>query len=87
MTSPCMQNLWIAGYEGAAKHSENIVNLTRMMSDSGCPCFSGSRSAAEQVQKRFRANRMTITRLFDASADAWSTRQYDYYQRVLNGIF
>lgn len=88
--SPCLQyfkNLWIAGYEGAAKHSENIVNLIRMMSDSGCPCFSGSRGAAEQVQKRFRANRMTITRLFDASADAWSTRQYDYYQRVLNGIF
>ena len=24
--------------------------------------------------------------LVDASADAWRTRQYDYYQRVLNGI-
>jgi len=27
-----------------------------------------------------------VLRLISSSLDAWSTRQYDYYQRVLNGI-
>jgi hypothetical protein len=81
-----MQNLWMAGFEAAAKHSERIVQLVDMMARSGCPCFAGGRGAVDALRKRFKASRAAIAELLMVSIDAWTTRQYDYYQRVLNGI-
>lgn len=59
------------------------------------PCFravGGGARAAAGLRARLlpglpdgKAVRAALA-LIDASADAWRTRQYDYYQRVLNGI-
>jgi phosphatidylinositol 4-kinase B len=81
-----LQALWCAGYEAAVKHAEKVVQLVDMMRMSGCPCFVGGSRCLDGLRRRLRAGRSTIERLVTDSADAWSTRQYDYYQRVANGI-
>lgn len=65
--------------------------------DAGCapswPCFrAGGDRAAAALEARFvpRLNEEDcvghVLGLISASLDAWSTRQYDAYQRLLNGI-
>eukprot|EP00850_Spirogloea_muscicola_P020499 SM000218S06595 [mRNA] locus=s218:69990:77115:- [translate_table: standard] len=60
--------------------------------DSGCPCFKAGPRTLQNLRKRFH---LALTEeqcislmlsLISSSQDAWRTRQYDYYQRVLNGI-
>eukprot|EP00879_Flechtneria_rotunda_P015921 GHRR01016650.1.p1 GENE.GHRR01016650.1~~GHRR01016650.1.p1 ORF type:complete len:148 (+),score=48.95 GHRR01016650.1:1087-1530(+) len=57
------------------------------------PCFSaGSDRVVAALEARFvpglseGACVQHVLRLISSSLDAWTTRQYDYYQRVLNGI-
>jgi hypothetical protein len=57
------------------------------------PCFwAGPERVVAALEGRFvphlseRACVQHVLRLISSSLDAWSTRQYDYYQRVLNGI-
>lgn len=46
----------------------------------------------QQIRKRFAPGRPDeacvelVLQFISESLDAWRTRQYDYYQRVLNGI-
>eukprot|EP00897_Mesotaenium_endlicherianum_P006775 jgi/Mesen1/6125/ME000313S05253 len=84
--------LCIQGFLTCRKHAERILLLVEMMQYCGCPCFNGGASVMRNLRKRFR---LTLTEeqcvsyvlsLINSSLDAWRTRQYDYYQRVLNGI-
>jgi hypothetical protein len=84
--------LMIQGFLAARRHSDRITLLVEMMSDSGCPCFKSKVAAVQGVKKRFALGMPepqvveVVLGLLSDSLDAWRTRQYDYYQRVLNGI-
>lgn len=78
--------MWCAGYAAAAKHSESIIELIEIMQDSELPCFASGRKTVDNVKKRFKIGPEQVLSLLLASVDAWTTRQYDYYQRILNGI-
>lgn len=81
-----LQNLWFAGYSAAAKHADEILQLVEIMQHSGLPCFVQGRKAVDALKRRFNLRKDAIAALLEMSIDAWTTRQYDYYQRVLNGI-
>eukprot|EP00198_Chlamydomonas_reinhardtii_P002058 XP_001691394.1 smilar to phosphatidylinositol 3- or 4-kinase [Chlamydomonas reinhardtii] len=84
--------LMIQGFLAMRKQADRILLLTRMMHKSGFPCYKAGERAVKALEKRMQ---MTLTevqcvahvlQLIAESLDAWRTRQYDYYQRVLNGI-
>eukprot|EP00245_Coleochaete_scutata_P009804 TRINITY_DN3317_c0_g1_i1.p1 TRINITY_DN3317_c0_g1~~TRINITY_DN3317_c0_g1_i1.p1 ORF type:complete len:1328 (+),score=319.25 TRINITY_DN3317_c0_g1_i1:279-3986(+) len=85
--------LCVQGFLTARKHAERIILLVDMMQNSGWPCFRGGGArTVHNLRKRFH---LTLTEdqcvslvlsLINSSLDAWRTRQYDYYQRILNGI-
>mmetsp|Transcript_26156 Transcript_26156/g.83540 ORF Transcript_26156/g.83540 Transcript_26156/m.83540 type:complete len:377 (+) Transcript_26156:557-1687(+) len=85
--------LCIQGFLACRKHAERIISLVEIMQHSGCPCFSGGGSRVlANLRKRFHPAATEeqcveiVMGLISESMDAWRTRQYDYYQRVLNGI-
>ncbi|KAJ7543072.1 hypothetical protein O6H91_09G024200 [Diphasiastrum complanatum] len=84
--------LCIQGFLACRKHAERIILLVEMMQDSGCPCFRGGSRTIQNLRKRFHLSLTEeqcvslVLSLISSSLDAWRTRQYDYYQRVLNGI-
>lgn len=91
-SSLCGQVLCIQGFLASRKHADRIILLVEMMAGSGCPCFKAGARAVHNLRKRFHLN-LTETQCVEVvlamiadSLDAWRTRQYDYYQRVLNGI-
>ncbi|KAI5405047.1 variant 4, Phosphatidylinositol 4-kinase beta 1 [Lathyrus oleraceus] len=63
-----------------------------MFQDSGFPCFKGGLRTIQNLRKRFHLSLTEeqcvslVLSLISSSLDAWRTRQYDYYQKVLNGI-
>ncbi|XP_054820999.1 phosphatidylinositol 4-kinase beta 1-like isoform X1 [Prosopis cineraria] len=84
--------LCIQGFLTCRKHAERIILLVEMLQDSGFPCFKGGLRTIQNLRKRFHLNLTEeqcvslVLSLISSSLDAWRTRQYDYYQRVLNGI-
>ncbi|XP_057978244.1 phosphatidylinositol 4-kinase beta 2 isoform X3 [Malania oleifera] len=85
--------LCIQGFLTCRKHAERIVLLVEMLQDSGFPCFKGGPRTIQNLRKRFHLSLTEeqqcvslVLSLISSSLDAWRTRQYDYYQRVLNGI-
>lgn len=84
--------LLIQGFLAVRRHSDRITLLVDMMSSSGCPCFKSRVAAVQGLKKRFALGMPepavveVVLGLVSDSLDAWRTRQYDYYQRVLNGI-
>lgn len=84
--------LCIQGFLTCRKHAERIILLVEMMQDSGYPCFRGGPRTIQNLRKRFHLSLTeeqcvsVVLSLISSSLDAWRTRQYDYYQRVLNGI-
>ncbi|PRW56340.1 phophatdylinositol 4-kinase [Chlorella sorokiniana] len=84
--------LTIQGFLAVRKHADRILLLVEMMQGSGCPCFKSRVAAVEGLRKRFHLALPepqvveVVLGLISDSLDAWRTRQYDYYQRVLNGI-
>ncbi|XVE83332.1 hypothetical protein DITRI_Ditri16bG0080400 [Diplodiscus trichospermus] len=84
--------LCIQGFLTCRKHAERIILLIEMLQDSGFPCFKGGPRAIQNLRKRFHLSLTEeqcvslVLSLISSSLDAWRTRQYDYYQRVLNGI-
>jgi len=66
--------------------------LAEMSQGIGCPCFKAGPNVLQGLRKRFKMElteeqcvEHVLTLVADA-LDAWSTRQYDFYQRLLNGI-
>ncbi|XP_047168073.1 phosphatidylinositol 4-kinase beta 1-like isoform X1 [Vigna umbellata] len=84
--------LCIQGFLTCRKHAERIILLVEMLQDSGFPCFKGGARTIQNLRKRFHLGLTEeqcvslVLSLISSSLDAWRTRQYDYYQRVLNGI-
>lgn len=84
--------LCIQGFLTCRKHAERIILLVEMVQDSGFPCFKGGPRTIQNLRKRFHLSLTEeqcvslVLSLISSSLDAWRTRQYDYYQRVLNGI-
>ncbi|KAG7982915.1 hypothetical protein I3843_04G077300 [Carya illinoinensis] len=84
--------LCIQGFLTCRKHAEQIILLVEMLQDSGFPCFKGGPRTIQNLRKRFHLSVTeeqcvsVVLSLISSSLDAWRTRQYDYYQRVLNGI-
>ncbi|KAK7316956.1 hypothetical protein RJT34_00797 [Clitoria ternatea] len=84
--------LCIQGFLTCRKHAERIILLVEMLQDSDFPCFKGGPRTIQNLRKRFHLNLTEeqcvslVLSLISSSLDAWRTRQYDYYQRVLNGI-
>ncbi|BFG25461.1 hypothetical protein CerSpe_117350 [Prunus speciosa] len=84
--------LCIQGFLTCRKHAERIILLVEMLQDSGFPCFKGGIRTIQNLRKRFHLSLTEeqcvslVLSLISSSLDAWRTRQYDYYQRVLNGI-
>lgn len=84
--------LCIQGFLTCRKHAERIILLVEMLQDSGFPCFKGGQRTIQNLRKRFHLSLpeeqcvSLVLSLISSSLDAWRTRQYDYYQRVLNGI-
>ncbi|XP_078432574.1 phosphatidylinositol 4-kinase beta 1-like [Wolffia australiana] len=84
--------LCIQGFLTCRKHAERIILLVEMFQDSGFPCFKGGPRTIQNLRKRFHLGLTEeqcvslVLSLISNSLDAWRTRQYDYYQRVLNGI-
>lgn len=84
--------LMIQGFLAIRKHADRILLLVEMMQGSGCPCFKSRVAAVEGLRKRFHLALPepqvveVVLGMISDSLDAWRTRQYDYYQRVLNGI-
>ncbi|CAI7780758.1 unnamed protein product [Closterium sp. NIES-54] len=82
--------LCIQGFLTCRKHAERILLLVEMMQQTRCPCFKAKHRVLHNLRRRFH---LTLTEeqcvslilsFISKSVDAWSTRQYDYYQRVLN---
>ncbi|XP_014524497.1 phosphatidylinositol 4-kinase beta 1 [Vigna radiata var. radiata] len=84
--------LCIQGFLTCRKHAERVILLVEMLQDSDFPCFKGGPRTIQNLRKRFHLNLTEeqcvslVLSLISSSLDAWRTRQYDYYQRVLNGI-
>ncbi|XP_027359618.1 phosphatidylinositol 4-kinase beta 1-like isoform X2 [Abrus precatorius] len=84
--------LCIQGFLTCRKHAERVILLVEMLQESGFPCFKGGPRTIQNLRKRFHLNLTEeqcvslVLSLISSSLDAWRTRQYDYYQRVLNGI-
>ncbi|KAL5175869.1 Phosphatidylinositol 4-kinase beta 1 [Glycine soja] len=84
--------LCIQGFLTCRKHAERIILLVEMLQDSDFPCFKGGARTIQNLRKRFHLSLTEeqcvslVLSLISSSLDAWRTRQYDYYQRVLNGI-
>ena len=84
--------LMIQGFIAICKHADRIIELVSMMSESGCPCFRNKQLAVEGLRKRISTPMSEekyveyVLGLIGDALDNWRTRQYDYYQRVLNGI-
>ncbi|KAH7520837.1 hypothetical protein FEM48_Zijuj08G0188300 [Ziziphus jujuba var. spinosa] len=84
--------LCIQGFLTCRKHAERVILLVEMLQDSGFPCFKGGLRTIQNLRKRFHLSLTEeqcvslVLSLISSSLDAWRTRQYDYYQRVLNGI-
>jgi len=84
--------LCIRGFLAARKHHERLVPLVRIMARSGLPCLRVGERAVRQMEGRLHLGHTEVAcvqlvlELIAQSLDAWRTRQYDYYQRLLNGI-
>lgn len=84
--------LCIQGYLAVREHAERIVLLVQMMGASGCPCFNAGPKVIKNLRRRFNLHLgeeqcvEAVLGMISDSIDAWSTRQYDFYQRILNGI-
>ncbi|GAX76345.1 hypothetical protein CEUSTIGMA_g3791.t1 [Chlamydomonas eustigma] len=85
--------LVIQGFLGCRKYSDRILLMVKIMSKSGLPCYKGGADKTlKGLEKRMALSlpevqvvQMALSLISD-SLDAWRTRQYDYYQRVMNGI-
>jgi len=84
--------LCIQGFLALRKHKDRLMVLVEVMKNAGLPCFKGGQKAVDAMHRRFHQSLteeqcvQLVLQMISDSMDAWRTRQYDYYQRVLNGI-
>ena len=76
------------------KHVDTFVKIVEIMSKgSKMPCFpEDSTTIINNFKERFHINRnesdlvKIVHELIDTSLSNWRTSQYDYYQKMTNGI-
>ena len=84
--------LCIQGFLAVRRHTERILVVVECMRDAGFPCLRGGAKSIEALRQRFQLGQTEeksiqfVLQLISESMDSWRSRQYDYYQRVLNGI-
>ena len=88
-----LQVLIVQGFLAARRAADRLVGLVEVAGAPGGPLAAkGGPRAARALAARLlpgAADHAAVTAalaLVSDSLDAWRTRQYDYYQRVLNGI-
>ncbi|KAK9837506.1 hypothetical protein WJX81_007387 [Elliptochloris bilobata] len=84
--------LCIQGFLACRSQADRIMLLVEMMAASGCPCFKSGPRVVHALRKRFQLYLSeaqcveVVLGLIAESLDNWRSRNYDYYQRVLNGV-
>mmetsp|Transcript_29169 Transcript_29169/g.73361 ORF Transcript_29169/g.73361 Transcript_29169/m.73361 type:complete len:1001 (+) Transcript_29169:203-3205(+) len=84
--------LLIRGFIEVRKHADKVIYLVEMMRRcTDLPCFAAA-STIDQLRERFCVSMpeeefvQHVEGLITKSADNWSTRQYDTFQKMSNGI-
>eukprot|EP00798_Chlamydomonas_sp_ICE-L_P018982 gene18982-25561_t len=83
---------YFKGFLACRKHHDRLVLLVKMMGKSGLPCFKAGDRGIKALEKRFHLHLTEVQSvqmvlgLISDSLDAWRTRQYDYYQRVVQQL-
>ncbi|KAL7051140.1 hypothetical protein ACKWTF_004350 [Chironomus riparius] len=88
------RRLLIAGLKAARKHQDRIVNIVEIMrSSTQLPCFrNGCSATVQNLRKRFHMNHTEqelerkVEQLIQDSLNSLSTKLYDGYQYLTNGI-
>ncbi|CAD2108286.1 phosphatidylinositol 4-kinase, putative [Plasmodium vinckei petteri] len=88
------RRLIVSGFLEARKHSEEIILLVELMMPAlKMPCFSnGTQFCIDSLKERFMTNLTVdtciqrINALIEASINNFRSVQYDYFQRITNGI-
>lgn len=89
------KDLMKKGFRDIRKEAENIIILVEMMQrDSGLPCFSSGAATAQQLRQRFQlqmsdneVDQFVETQLIQKSYGSLSSRLYDQYQLLTQGIY
>jgi phosphatidylinositol 4-kinase len=74
------------------KHADRVLLLAEMMVGSGVPCLRAGPRVLQAMRRRFHlacteeACVELVLQLVGDSLDAWSSRSYDSYQKLTNGI-
>ncbi|SCN60942.1 phosphatidylinositol 4-kinase, putative [Plasmodium chabaudi chabaudi] len=88
------RRLIVSGFLEARKHSEEIILLVELMMPAlKMPCFAnGTQFCIDSLKERFMTNLTVdtciqrINALIEASINNFRSVQYDYFQRITNGI-
>lgn len=88
------RRLIVSGFLEARKHSEEIILLVELMMPAlKMPCFSnGTQFCIDSLKERFMTNLTVdaciqrINTLIETSINNFRSIQYDYFQRITNGI-
>jgi phosphatidylinositol 4-kinase B len=90
------KSLMIRGFFELRKNLDDILVLIEiLMKDSRLPCFKKPKSLIAEIRDRISLKYNTgivpdyfelVDRLVKDSMNAWSTTQYDNYQKMTNGI-
>ncbi|KAG5678121.1 hypothetical protein PVAND_007820 [Polypedilum vanderplanki] len=88
------RKLLIAGLKAARKHQDRLVNIVEIMrSSTQLPCFkNGCLATVQNLRKRFHMNHTEqelerkVDQLIQDSLNSLSTKLYDGYQYLTNGI-
>lgn len=86
--------LILKGLVALKKHSEKIINIVDIMrSNSQLPCFkSGGAATIQNLKNRFHSNmteeqlQLLVDNLVESSIHSLSTKLYDGFQYLTNGI-
>ena len=88
------KSLFLRGLMELKKHVDTFIKIIEVMSKgSKLPCFSDDPSfIINNFKERFHINKNEydlvkfVHELVETSLSNWRTSQYDYYQKMTNGI-
>lgn len=85
--------LILQGLVAARKHMENILSIVEIMrSSSQLPCFKSGSATVSNLKNRFHLNmteerlQLLVDNLVESSIHSLSTKLYDGFQYLTNGI-
>lgn len=85
--------LILKGLLAARKHQDRIIPLVEIMrSGSQLPCFKSGAATVQNLKNRFHLSmteeqlQLEVDRMVEDSIHSWSTKLYDGYQYLTNGI-